>query len=283
MADDQIPAIVLSCDEYHPFVEHMIRRYGTMWPDHPFRFHVPFQDSPSRLQDKFGSLVRMVKTPKHFRPTVLGLLEGFNDNDLIYWCLDDKYLVDWNRPAVTRCLDFMSSSASEQIGGLLFCRPPTLYLKQHVRPYEAKNLIANDFEVAKRFDYSMIWIHQFIRVAFIRHLFQSFPATEFRAKEMDHLKTKVALPDLGDLLVTKKSQAFFGESTTRGKLTQNCFESFGKCGQPVPKSFAVSRQRILVGHESFLGLWLRLYTRVCSQAIKKKIQSSFRRRQKIGL
>ena len=70
--DRRLPAIVLTCDRYRPFAEHMIKRYDAVWPTHPFAFHVPYQRRPLE-----GGRVVSCPAPEPIRGTVLALLDAF--------------------------------------------------------------------------------------------------------------------------------------------------------------------------------------------------------------
>ena len=41
---DKIKAIVLTCDRFRAITRHLILKYERLWPDHPFVFHVPYQE-----------------------------------------------------------------------------------------------------------------------------------------------------------------------------------------------------------------------------------------------
>src|SRR6187397_1047533 len=41
---DKIKAIVLTCDRFRAITRHLILKYERLWPDHPFIFHVPYQE-----------------------------------------------------------------------------------------------------------------------------------------------------------------------------------------------------------------------------------------------
>ena len=75
-----------------------------------------------------------------------------------------------------------------------------------------------------------IWIHQLIRVRVLRFLFDQFQGEINAAKHMDKYINQISLPDQFKLLVTASNYAVFGESTTRGKVTANCFRSMSERG-----------------------------------------------------
>ena len=83
-----IKAIVLTYDKYHSFAEHMVFCYEKLWPKHPYIFQVPYQQIPPTLPT---SKVQYHRCPLDIKGTVLTLLDGLDDEEMIYWCIDDKY------------------------------------------------------------------------------------------------------------------------------------------------------------------------------------------------
>jgi hypothetical protein len=77
----------------------------------------------------------------------------------------------------------------------------------------------------ERNNYSQIWIHQYLKVKVLRHLFDSFPEVIPTAKEMDQLKSQLENPTSHRIYVTQDNLGAFGESTTRGVVTLNCWNS----------------------------------------------------------
>ena len=72
---DKIKAIVLTCDRYRAITEHMIFQYDRLWPDHPFVFHVPYQE----LGGVDTERVKYLKAPSDIKGTVLNLLTEIDD------------------------------------------------------------------------------------------------------------------------------------------------------------------------------------------------------------
>jgi hypothetical protein len=71
----------------------------------------------------------------------------------------------------------------------------------------------------------------------LRYLFTHLPDHIPNAKTMDELKNDVPKLPEHRLLVTEKNFAVFGESTRRGVITQNCYESMVAAGIEVPGWF----------------------------------------------
>ena len=111
---DKIKAIVLTCDRYRAITEHMIFQYDRLWPDHPFVFHVPYQELGGLDTER----VKYLAAPSDIKGTILHMLSEIDDEQWIYWCVDDKYPIQ----LVTDKIASLISHAmrSPEVDGLLF-------------------------------------------------------------------------------------------------------------------------------------------------------------------
>ncbi len=252
-----IDAIVLSCDRYHAFVDHMVRCYRQVWPDHPFRFIVPYQQYPQALHSEHQDEIVLKKCGGGIKETVLDLLEDYDDDQMIYWCMDDKFPISSKDILSKQAIDDLVSAAPSEIGGLLLCRPLKLFMPGITARIPALDHsqipLPSEFRLLRRLDYSMIWIHQFVRAGIIRRLFESFPDTKYPAKQMDALKYQISPPADQPLYVTDQSYFVFGESTTRGQMTALCAQSFDRHGLAIPEGWTSSDLDAVIGGESYYG------------------------------
>ena len=222
-------AIVLTYDRNRSLTEHMVRRYRMAWADHPFRFRVPFQ---SLGTPPAGGAVEMIESPSNIKATVLRLIEDLPDDEMIYWCIDDKYPIALDLTALRSMHAWITGPASAGFDGLLFCQR----LTGSTRPLgrRAGPTLGDGLETVERTDYRRIWIHQYLRVKVIRTMFLAFPDDLKSAKRMDELKDQLAKPADHRLLVTRAGFATFGESSSRGLLTTSCRDSMNELGVPLP-------------------------------------------------
>jgi hypothetical protein len=227
----KIRAIVLTCDRYRAITEHMILRYAQIWPEHPFVFHVPYQ----KLRGTQTNRITYLQTPAPVKATVLRLLEGLGDEEWIYWCLDDKYPIQLVTQKIAQLIT--DAMGTPDMSGILFCRcrrtldEPKLTLL----PGERINSFGDIY--LERKAWYQIWIHQLLRVKVLRYFFNHMPDELSSAKVMDVLKRDLAKLPEHRLFVTKENFAVFGESTSRGKITQNCYESIRASGIELPEWF----------------------------------------------
>jgi hypothetical protein len=228
---DKIKAIVLTCDRYRAITEHMIFQYDRLWPDHPFVFHVPYQELGG--VDTEG--VKYLTAPSDIKGTVLHLLTEIDDEEWIYWCVDDKYpiqlITDKTASLISRAM------RSPEVDGLLFCRCRATLNSPKLTLYPGK--VKNPFGdvYLERKAWFQIWIHQILRAKVLRYLFTHLPDHIPSAKAMDELKNDVPKLPEHRLFVTRENFAVFGESTRRGVITQNCYESMVAAGIELPEWF----------------------------------------------
>ena len=213
-------AIVLTCDKYRTLTDHMIFKYAQLWPNHPFHFRVPYQElAPTMATDK----VEFRKSPSQIKPTVLALLNDLDDEEMIYWCIDDKYPVQLDVPKIEKLYQWLVTDEASKVSGILFCRCRQMLDNDYLSDQTIVDNVGNVY--LERKGYEQIWIHQFIRVKVLRYLFELFPDVIPFAKSMDGLKKQVAKPPSHLIFVSSLNLAVFGESTSRGIVTRNCYKS----------------------------------------------------------
>jgi len=215
----ELKAIVLTCDRYQAITEHMILQYERLWPDHPFVFQIPYQHVRSAGTEK----TNYSKAPEDIKGTVLHLLADLDDEEWIYWCVDDKYPI---RLVTGKIMDLITRAVSSpEMSGLLFCRCRVTLNSPKLALYPKEIVNPSGDILFERKAWYQIWLHQLLKVKVLRYLFAHIPDRIPSAKEMDELKNGIVKPPDLRLFVTKENFAVFGESTTRGLITQNCYES----------------------------------------------------------
>ena len=93
----KIKAIVLTCDRWRAITRHLILKYERLWPDHPFVFQVPYQELRGTDTDR----IKYHAAPEDIKGTILHLLADIDDEEWIYWCVDDKYPIQLPTDKVT--------------------------------------------------------------------------------------------------------------------------------------------------------------------------------------
>jgi hypothetical protein len=240
-----IKAIILTYDKYRSVTDHMIIRYNSLWPKHPFVFRVPFQNLAPTLNDN----VEYIQTPSDIKGTVLALISDLDDEELIYWCIDDKYPITLDVREIEKIYEGLVNEKNETCAdAVLFCRCRGMSGEGNLLTDKSQRCAGH--VIRERRNYHQIWIHQFMKVKVIRALFNAFPDEIKTAKVMDDWKDKLDKPAEHRLFVTKESFAVFGESTTRGLLTKNCYNSMKKYNVTPPDWLAeVAEEEIIMGDE----------------------------------
>jgi len=234
-------AIVLTCDRYKALTDHMIFKYGELWPEHPFTFLIPYQNERGRETNNR----KYIESPVDIKGTILTLLSDLDDNEFVYWCIDDKYPEFIHAQKISSIIEWLPHCSPERISGILFCRARRM-LSYNDSLRKEEEVDKRGERYLRRKNYNQIWIHQFLRVKVIRLLFESFPDRIENAKLMDGFKDGLDLPESHKIFVTEKNHAVFGESTSRGELTENCYKSILKSRLELPQ-MPSSNKNILIG------------------------------------
>jgi len=228
---NKIKAIVLTCDRYRAITRHVIFHYDRLWPDHPFVFHVPYQE----LGGTDTKRVKYIPSPSDIKGTILHLLAEIDDEEWIYWCPDDKYPIEL---VVNKIVDLVSDIVrSADMSGLLFCRSNALLRRPEATLHPQPKINSFGDVYLERKGWHQIWIHQFLRVKVLRFLFSQMPERIASAKLMDTLKDQVPKLPEHRLFVTRENFAIFGESTHKGTINRNCYESIKRTKIELPKWF----------------------------------------------
>jgi hypothetical protein len=235
-------AIVMTCDRYRALTEHMILQYAKVWPEHPFVFMVPYQN----LRGTDSKQTRFLETSQDIRSSVLQLLRDIDDEEWIYWCADDKYPIRLITAAIIRLFSYVSQSPD--MSGLLCCRCRALLGEPELALYPSEWRTPSGDILLERRAWYQIWIHQFLRAKVLRYFFSQMPEHTPGAKAMDTFKSSIVKLAEYRLFVTKENFAVFGESTQRGVITRNCYDSIRKTNIALPQWFQhPGRERVIMG------------------------------------
>ena len=239
-------AIVLTCDRYRAITEHMMLKYEQVWPDHPFEFRIPYQDLEGKNTARAEFIQSKGSTPAEIPDMILDLISDLHDDDWLYWCLDDKYPIQLVIDKIEGLMRFAQSSPD--VSGLLFCRTRFLKDRPDLALSSGRITTPEDESLLERKGWHQIWIHQLLRAKVLRYFFANMPRNITTAKSMDPLKDSMPKPEEFRIFVTEANYAVFGESTHRGRITDNCLASLKETGVAVPEWFEQSNgESIIVG------------------------------------
>ncbi len=273
-------AIVLTCDKYIKFADHMIYTYQKLWPSNPFTFRVPYDNYPENLA-KYGDKVELIpmdsakvihpietekgtKQVSLIRDTVLNLLKDLPDEEWIYWCMDDRYLIRIQEEAANDIYNFVINNTESDLLTVLCLRhlkggyfKSDKFIQEGVKILTPKKQVVLRETVFSQADtLPDLWSHQFIKVKALRRVFESFPDRPFVAKEMDSFRITKLVGERQ--LIVDKNIAVYGESTSRGEITENCAASFKRWGMELPTNMNISKKYHVVGELPYQWLGLKI-------------------------
>lgn len=250
-------AIVLTFDRHRAITQHLMLQYEKIWPDHPFRFRIPYQ----QLRGVDSERAEYIESPPEIAASILRLLKDIDDEEWIYWCSDDKYPIQLVVEKVRELHRYVLTSS--EISGLLFCRTRAT-LDQPQLSLLPRQLVTPAGDVLlERKGWYQIWIHQFLKAKVLRSLFSQLPSQIPSAKALDALKDQIPKPDEYRLFVTEQNFAVFGESTKRGVITRNCLESIRQTDIELPEWFQRSNgEWVTMGRLADKTAWQRLRSRI---------------------
>jgi hypothetical protein len=250
-------AIVLTFDRHRVITQHLMLQYQRLWPDHPFRFRIPFQ----QLRGSDSNRVEYIESPPEIAATVLRLIEDIDDEEWIYWCSDDKYPIRLIVEKIKELLNY--ALATSEISGLLFCRTRVTLDRPELSLLPHQRVTPDGDALLERKGWYQIWIHQFLKAKVLRSLFSQLPLKIPSAKALDGLKDQIPKPDEYHLFVTEQNFAVFGESTKRGSITRNCLESIRQTDIELPEWFQRSNgEWVTIGKLPEGSLWQRFRRRL---------------------
>ena len=244
-------AIVLTYDKYHPIAEHMIECYNKLWPDNPFIFRIPYQKYPYLLKEKYGEKIELIKTSSNIVLTMKKLLEDIEDDEWVYWCMDDRYPIGINKPHLVNIYDWIKTITDNSIVSVNFTYKLNDWNVNINSDRKFRIRDSNGHKYYKIDNYKIIWFHQFMRAKALKYLFDNIPDTIKNAKEMDYHKDELKLPTNFKRFVCTKRFAYFGESSNRGQTTLNCVNSMRNYGMEIPSNFKILNKEIFKGTEKF--------------------------------
>lgn len=286
-------AIVLTCDKYIRLADHMIHTYQRIWPDNPFQFRVPYGEYPHFLKEKYGEKIELIQTEaaKVIHPvenpietakdikkvslvkqTMLSLLEDIPDEEWIFWCMDDRYLIKLRTAEVNDLYQYIIAANEPDICLVTLSRKRRFLKPEYLK--EGGEIITKNGQKLLETIYTNttkvldIWEHQFVRAKILRRIFKSFPDRAFIPKEMDFFVKEKLIGE--KCYVPEKNIIVFGESTNRGQLTENCVASHKKWKLEIPNNFEISQKYHVTGE---LPYRLFSFEITLPNKIQKKITS----------
>jgi hypothetical protein len=233
-----VKAIVLTFDDHLPVARLVVTAYGKLWPDHPFRFRIPYNgDRPPAWSEAEGK-IDWIHSPRPIKATMTRLLEGVPDEDWVYFCMDDKVPLEINRSAARRIHRFVLGLDQADISTVQVTRNNGVNRYIDFASWRFRPRRGLYFE---KVDYHNFYQHQFVRARLLKRVFQSDEVAEdFTLKKgcdvdrllgMSPFARKRTLP--GErAFVPFRNAMLLAESFMAGRVTPACARALRLHGLP---------------------------------------------------
>ena len=232
-------AIVLTFDKQIGFAELLYKKYMELWPECPFNFRIAYNNNnniPDSLKGKEN--VETIKTPSDIRSTMAGLLTDIDDDDWVYWCIDDRYPTFIDTDSMQSVYEFVQSGASAELNSvkLLNWHEQRLTSKSTLK---IKDKIFN-FQVWRtRGHFWGFWHHRFIKAKTLKYIFLGNLLPEkykiVDVQTIHSLKDAVIRSAQENIIYPADDFIIkLGEPCVRGTLTLNGVEDLKKYNCLIP-------------------------------------------------
>jgi hypothetical protein len=213
-------AILLSHDRQLGLAELVHKTYAHLWPGHPFVFRVPFARASGSGAFTYLSAqrdCRMIAAPAAVKGSMGALLEGIDDADWVFWCIDDRFPTRLDAVAAGRILADLDTLPEEvEEVKLLHWKEPLL---------EARTVIgATDFRSQAPGSRARgFWHHHFVRAGVLRAAFlgDDLAADCLIYAITARIKRRERFVFHGTAQVPGRSLLGLGEPLVEGRLTRN--------------------------------------------------------------
>lgn len=230
-------AIVQSCDRYHSITQNMLTQYEKLWPSNLFTFRIPWNVTyPETINSQFHDKTELINTEIKFKETFHELTQDLDDNEWVYWCIDDKYLINIEEYKANKVFNFVKSISDPDIISVSF------HFVREIKN-SANFIQRNSSGMEVRYDglrfiehksFINNWLHQFFRVKALREFWSNIKEPDqYQAKQMDHN----VRPLTGVSLTLDHNICTYGESTRKGSIGKNCENSCIENNITVPDYF----------------------------------------------
>jgi hypothetical protein len=203
---------------------------------------VPWNDKyPEDMKKEHGDKIELIQTPVEFKDTISGLLSNVDDDDWIFWSTDDTYLIDIYEDKANTTQQFVESITDPDIIGVTFG-----FIRGVPRNINrTDSILYQNLNFIRRTKLTNQWAPQYWRAHVLRYMFDCLEeAPKYKAKEMDYMLSDDNqfwdIINKGKMYTLDHNAGIWGESTHRGNLTRNCFESFRSYGLDSPMEFEKS-------------------------------------------
>jgi hypothetical protein len=234
-------AILLSHDAQLGLAELVHKTYARLWRGHPFTFRVPCGhrvQGPALAYLSAQRDCRMISAPSSaIKATMAALLDGIDDRDWVYWCIDDRFPITLDPAGIGRIAAALDGLAPEvEEVKLLRWKEPLL---------RGRTTIAgSSFRAQAPGSRSRgFWHHHFVRSALLRSAFlrEDLAADCAIGAINERIQRCEEHVCRGTALVARKPLLSLGEPVVERRLTRNGRAWLERMECEVPAYDAVDR------------------------------------------
>ena len=220
-------AICLTYDKNIRVMEFVLECYQRLWPENPFIFRVPYNEiRPLELQKKFKGKIELIQTPSPIRGTIETLIEGLDENEWVWWCMDDKYPMEVMKEEMAAIYNLICDTNDPDVWGVMVTR----------NDFSDKQTVSSIFgsksePFLRKKNYKGFFQPHFVRVGILRkYLVENGQKQEPITSRVGNAgflwDAERALyspfPIGKKVFLAKNARLAFGETMTNGALTVNC-------------------------------------------------------------
>jgi hypothetical protein len=209
-------AIVLSFDRQHPYVELSYRMYMDLWPECPFTFRVPWNNIKPKSLMGYPN-IELIQCDKDIRLTMQALLEDIEDNEWVYWCIDDRFPISINVSEMSKLYNNL-----HQYEEFYYVRP---FSYKYFNKNNTPNTILSkspQFSIQSNTHEYGYYMHHFCKAHILKTLFSLEDCISIY--DFHHHLTRKFYQNITGLrlLSNKKDWIEFREQSANGKITGIC-------------------------------------------------------------
>lgn len=233
-------AIVLSFDKQIGFCQLLYKLYMEMWQDCPLTFRIPWnEENPKYFKDKPN--VELIHCDSPIQSTMKALLNGIEDEEWVYWCIDDRYPKQILNPnKLTKLHDFLQTS-----GQLAEFDAVKLYKwKEKLKDSKKYTLLDNTYKIQEDEHQWGFYFHQFCKSKYLKEIFLSEDCKLHKVRFPHHsvLCSKKSLQNI-KVLVPNEDDVKFGEPCINGKITPEGEDYLLKYNCDIPDFEKIKRDK----------------------------------------
>lgn len=234
-------AIVLTFDKQAGFAELTYKKYMTLWENCPLEFLIPVNNKEEyQSYDFFKSCnnVELIESKSDIRSTMKTLLSGINDDDWVYWCIDDRFPTEIiDKDLLNNLFREIESGKLDHLNGLKLFR-------WHEDISEETMLLANNiFHVQRPKGLFGFWLHSFVKAKVLRKIFLSDQLNKiYKISDITtYFHNKPQIDVFQKTVIPQNNIILMGEPCIEGEITVNGYKELKENSCPIP-SYKITNQ-----------------------------------------